>query len=91
MIIEIDQTKFAQIEKAVNNACKKAVEIKLDCGANFGDLHCFDVQYCVESDGAGSWLAFVEECSPDDYKLINFIYEELKKEEFKNVFVRTEW
>lgn len=66
---------------------KRLIEAGVDVEPiNWGDLKC----YYVEKKGE-TYIAFVDEASPDCVKFRRFIEERLKKWGWDNVVVETEW
>ena len=92
MTKEIPVELFPLIEKCVDDACKEAARIKLNCCANLSRLSCVDVIWCYRFDGDESWIeAVVAKATPDCMELIDFIKKYCLENCGHNIQVRTEW
>ena len=78
----MNERDFERIRAAVDDILEGAP--KFDEPINWGDLHCFDVQFGL--------TVFIEEAAPGCSQLTNYVAEELFKRGFgKDITVITEW
>jgi hypothetical protein len=82
---------FARVEKLAEEACQQLIRDNIDCCANFGDLHCADVAYCVDKNGDNWWRICIQEVSPSDSALKEYIYNYLKSAGLKRFTIEAEW
>lgn len=93
-VLAVDVSPFAMIQRMVDEACKiflaEYAAGKIEGCFNTQDFYCFDVLYCVRSDGTSFWLLDINEAVPDDPNISRRITEMMAKHGIA-VEVRTSW
>jgi len=86
--------RLKHLREAAESACKLANEHRAELPnsrVNWGDLHCYDAEHRLDADGYEYDCVMLEDASPDNPVIRQFIRDALDKAGFPLVEVETKW
>jgi len=83
--------QLTRLRTKVNDILADAEEILLRGAINWGNLRCIAASYVVDDRGDEGYEVLIEEASPDNPELADFISYQLDGTEFSPLEIRFEW
>lgn len=83
-----------ELQRATSRICELAIESRStfeNAAVNWADFQCTSAAYCVDDCGDSGYRVVIEEASPDNAELINFIAGELSMKGYQGVEINLEW
>lgn len=82
--------EFKRVQRLTDLILEKLVEENIRCNGNMLEIHCSDVEYCVNMEGDWNWNVVVEPASPDETIFCREISYRLRSHDII-ADVRTQW